>query len=446
MNQPNLFDEIDHTTWGGNGTFLQVGNEAADITVAHNSVVHSGNVVTAYGGTAASPRAIRGFRFVDNIVPHNRYGIFGTNWGTGTSAIARYFADGAITANVLAGGNGSLYPAGNFFPTMAQLLSELENPGAHDYRPLPSSPLRRAATDGTTVGVDFDELTRALGAVDLGPGSASAPPAPTGFRAQTAGLAVMLSWNASAGAASYILEAGSAPGLANLFNANVGAGTSLGTMVQGGIYFARVRAVNAGGVSASSAEVRLMVGAGLGPCGVPAPPMAHAVQTSGSNVRLSWQPSAGATSYVLEAGSASGLANLVDVNVGAVTSLGTTASPSRYFTRVRAVSACGISAPSNEVTFALACATLAAPTGLAFAKSGRLLTLVWNGSPGAATYQLQAGTAPGLSNALNVDIGSATRQQFDLAGVPPGTYFVRVLVKTACGASGPSADVAIPVP
>ena len=56
---------------------------------------------------------------------------------------------------------------------------------------------------------------------------------------------------------------------------------------------------------------------------------------------LSWVPNADARSYQVEAGSASGAANLFNANVGGVLSLSTLAPAGNYFTRVRAVNGCG---------------------------------------------------------------------------------------------------------
>jgi hypothetical protein len=87
----NLFYDINHEAWGGNGWFLQVGDEPADILVEHNTIVQSGNLVTAYGGTRTQPRPIRGFRFLNNIAWHNTYGVFGNGIGVGLQAFAAYF-------------------------------------------------------------------------------------------------------------------------------------------------------------------------------------------------------------------------------------------------------------------------------------------------------------------------------------------------------------------
>ena len=85
-------------------------------------------------------------------------------------------------------------------------------------------------------------------------------------------------------ATGYIVEAGSASGLTNIGTVSV-PGRSLTFANVPGFYFLRVRATNAGGASAPSAEVMIAVG------GVPAPPSApnftsHTVSVS--TVTLTW--------------------------------------------------------------------------------------------------------------------------------------------------------------
>ena len=41
----NLVLDINGSFWGGDGTFAQIGGEPADVTIDHNTIVHSGNVV-----------------------------------------------------------------------------------------------------------------------------------------------------------------------------------------------------------------------------------------------------------------------------------------------------------------------------------------------------------------------------------------------------------------
>jgi hypothetical protein len=81
----------------------------------------------------------------------------------------------------------------------------------------------------------------------------------------------------------------------------------------------------------------------------PPPPSALSAIVSGGVVVLTWTPSTGAEEYFVEAGSTPGARDLYNARVGAVPSLVTAAPPGRYYVRVRARNASGLSAPSNEI-------------------------------------------------------------------------------------------------
>jgi len=180
--------------------------------------------------------------------------------------------------------------------------------------------------------------------------SADLPGPPTGLQATVAGRTVSLRWTApaSGGAPSgYRLEAGNGPGLANL--ATIGTGLAPGLDVGGvpdGTYFVRVRAERGGIVGPASNEVQVVVNA----CPVPGAPTALAFSVAGNRVvTLTWGAASGASGYVLEAGSAPGLANLAVLLLSGGTSTAVSAPPGRYFVRARAVNGCGAGPSSNEV-------------------------------------------------------------------------------------------------
>ena len=180
------------------------------------------------------------------------------------------------------------------------------------------------------------------------------------------------------------------------------------------------------------------------------PPANFAAQTNGLGVTFTWGASAGASSYQLEVGSGPGLSNLFTGDLGGGTSFSAAGPAGTYFARLRARAGATLSSPSNEITFTLGtggpCVPPGAPTNLTFSKAGTNLTISWTPAAGATTYRLVAGTAPGLSNAFDGVLGSATSQTFNVAGIPGGVYFVRVLAINACGSSGASNEVAIPLP
>lgn len=181
----------------------------------------------------------------------------------------------------------------------------------------------------------------------------------------------------------------------------------------------------------------------------PSAPNSLVATVTGSTVTLMWAASPGGTptSYVVQAGSASGLSNLANSNTGsaAPTLTATGIGPGTYFVRVLAQNAGGTSAPSNEVivTVAGGCGFApAVPTGLTTSASGSTVTLTWQKpAVGCAptSYIIQAGSSPGASNLANFSTGN-TDTSFSAGGVGAGAYYVRVLAATAAGTSGPSPD------
>ena len=88
------------------------------------------------------------------------------------------------------------------------------------------------------------------------------PDAPGGMRSTVAGSTVVLGWNGSAGSpTSYIIEAASRPGAADLLVSDTGstATAMIATNVGSGTYFVRVFARNACGVSGASSEIVIVV-------------------------------------------------------------------------------------------------------------------------------------------------------------------------------------------
>ena len=164
----NVF-EID-TAMGGTGLFMTMSSGPLNITVDHNTIIHTGKIVNV-GGPAVS-----GFTYTNNMSRHNTYGVQGQGYGIGLSTLNHYFPGHVFKGNVLAGGNPSLYPSGNYFPTAAQFNAAFVNAGAGDYKILSGASLGGAPT---TVGVAMPALKAAEDGAASGSSWASTPPPST---------------------------------------------------------------------------------------------------------------------------------------------------------------------------------------------------------------------------------------------------------------------------
>lgn len=273
----------------------------------------------------------------------------------------------------------------------------------------------------------------------------SGPPAPpTNLAASASGSTVTITWQPGAGAAptGYQLEAAATPSGAAIASVPVASTGLTAPSVPDGTYYLRVRAVNAAGVSAPSAEVSVTVG--VPACGaVPAAPVNLTQVVSGGVVTLTWTHGSGGcppAHYVLSAGSQSGLADLASVNLGAITAFSTPAPPGTYFLRVAAANAWGTSAASNEVvvTIGPSCVVPGAPEAFVATATGTLASFQWQppltgGVP--SNYLLEAGTTPSGAELTVVPLNGLSFA----AQAPPGSYYLRVRAQNACG-TGPASS------
>jgi hypothetical protein len=174
----NLFHGITKTL--GSGWFLLIGDEPRDVTVDHNTIDFDGTTaVYAYGGTDAAPRQIAGFRFVNNALRHNQYGINGAGAASGTATLTAYFPGAVVQGNWFQGGTASRYPSGNIFSGTFE--AAFMDVFADDYRVSVNSVLLGGALDGTNIGADIFTLNAGLRLA--GGGTAAAGPSrPAGLR------------------------------------------------------------------------------------------------------------------------------------------------------------------------------------------------------------------------------------------------------------------------
>lgn len=402
---------------------------------------------------------------------------------TGNGRIAVYFNDpnGQVPDNGSFGVGGGYYTTGDKrtingteFQAFVQGFAILNNSGPH----LVSAGCVEAAlthTLGHTIGLgdsnaagaimqpslpgncasslgtdDLNGLRAIYAPVASGP---NPPAAPTAFSATAVLNTVNLTWTpATTGgpAETYLIEAGTGPGLANLVTISINAPqTSLSVGgVAPGIYYVRVRARNVRGTSTPSPEAAVNVGN----CTAPGTPRSLTASTNDTSVGLTWAPPAGGgpvQGYLLGVGSAPGAINLLVLPLPASpTSLGAVAGYGDYYVRLHAQNSCGLSAPTPDVLVRVQpCAAAPNMPTLAFTRSGNQVTFNWTLAPGGAAptrYWIGVGQSSGNYNILVAPTPSLS-PSFTAAG-PSGTYFVRVAAQNACGFSQLSNEVQVVIP
>jgi hypothetical protein len=146
------------------------------------------------------------------------------------------------------------------------------------------------------------------------------------------------------------VAAGSRPGASDHGTFDVGSDLLLSAIVGPGTYWVRVFAANPTGTSQPTPDVTFTV---VRPT-PPAPPTGLLATISNRTVTLTWQAPSGGSApvqYIVEAGSAPGLANLAVFSTGSTgtTAVFTNVPTGIYHVRVRARSATLTGTPSSEI-------------------------------------------------------------------------------------------------
>jgi hypothetical protein len=185
---------------------------------------------------------------------------------------------------------------------------------------------------------------------------------PNELRAVVSDTTVTFTWTAVSGATGYRIEAGSVSGASNLANLVLPpVATYSVSNVPPGVYYVRVRSVNAAAQSAASNEVIVSVGSRSIPSCVlpPEPPIDVRGNVNGAHVMLSWTPSptgCPASGYIVRAGSREGTADLAQLAVQSPT-LSLNAPDGVYFISIVATNAYGASAPTGGLVVPVAVPT-----------------------------------------------------------------------------------------
>ncbi len=263
-----------------------------------------------------------------------------------------------------------------------------------------------------------------------GGGGGNPPAVPTGLTATAGNAQVGLSWNASSGATSYHVKRGTTSGGPYT---QIGAPTTTSysdtSVTNGTPYYYVVSAVNSAGESANSSQ------ASATPVAPPAVPTGLTATAGNQQVSLSWTASAGATSYNVKRGTASGgpYTTVASPTTATYTDMGLTNGTPYYYV-VSAVNSAGESANSSEVS-ATPVAPPAVPAGLTATAGNQQVSLAWTPSIGAASYNVKRGA---VSGGPYTTVASPTTASYNDTGLTNGTPYYYVV--SAVNSSGESAN------
>ncbi len=264
-----------------------------------------------------------------------------------------------------------------------------------------------------------------------------ATPAPSGLTASAGNALVTLNWTASSGATSYNVKRSTTSGGPYTTIGSPSSTFASDSSVTNGItYYYVVSAANSAGESANSSEVSATPAA-------PAPGTPGSLTASAGNgaVSLAWNTASNATGYNLKRSTSSGGPY---TTVASVTSTSITdsslANGTTYYYVVSATNGSGESANSAQASATpSAPVPPASPTGLAASPGNAQVSLTWNTTAGAASYNVKRSTTSG---GPFTTIGTATTASANDTTVANGTtYYYVVSAVSGAGESANSAQV-----
>ena len=271
-----------------------------------------------------------------------------------------------------------------------------------------------------------------------GSGGAKAPAVPSGLTAAAGNAQVTLNWAASSGATGYYVKRSTTTGGPyTQIATQVGTNDTDTGLTNGTKYFYVVSAYNSAGQSGNSAEVSATPV--LPP---PATPTGLAATAGNAQVSLTWTASSAATSYHVKRSTSSGAETQIAAPSSTSYTDGGLTNGAKYFYVVSAVNSGGESANSAEVSAAPVAPVNppATPAGLQATGGNAQVSLSWNASAGAASYNVKRSTTNGGPYGTAVASPSATYYT-DSTVTNGATYYYVVSAVNSAGQSANSAQV-----
>ncbi|HWZ62431.1 MAG TPA: protease pro-enzyme activation domain-containing protein [Steroidobacteraceae bacterium] len=287
------------------------------------------------------------------------YQIAAIEYGSAANLSACNASQGAISNavcvfyDVTLGSNAAPCTVASFSDTGSAPASACDNAGNGAYTIGLMTAASAAGTGSYPAGAGYD-LATGLGSVDaanlIAAVAGLAPPNGLSATASLNSAAVTLKWSADAGAGTFNVYQGTAPGKEGATPVQTASGTTatISGLQNGQTYYFEIAGLSVFGTSPDSNEASATT--------IPAVPAGLSASAGNAMVTLSWGASSGATSYnVYQSTSAStigpGLAPVQTPSTTSTTLTGLTNGTTYYFA-VQAVDAGGASAMSNMASAA----------------------------------------------------------------------------------------------
>ena len=325
----------------------------------------------------------------------------------------------------ISGSTGTLYVNGTVVGTNSAMTLKPSSLGSTNLNYIGKSQFTNPYLNGLVD--EFQIYNTALSASQVA--QLAAPPAtPTGLAATAGDGQIALSWGAAAGTGYNIKRAPASGGPYTIIATGITntSYTDFG-LANGTIYYYVVSTINGMGESANATPVSAT------PFGPPTTPAGLNVVSFNAAVSLNWTASAGAASYNVKRSTSSGGSYTTISSGAASTSYSDTSvtAGTTYYYAVSAVNATGESADSTQ---AFIVAAPAMPAGLAATPGDALVTLSWNVSGGATSYNVLRSTTNGTGYST-VANGVASTGYGDSSVTNGTTYYYVVSASNAGGES-----------
>lgn len=288
----------------------------------------------------------------------------------------------------------------------------------------------------TAAGTSTDSGPRApINGIQIVPTSTTPPPAaPTGLTATAvSSTQINLAWTASGGATGYNVKVATVSGgpyitIASGITATTYSDTSAAPGVTS--YYV-VSAFNSGGESANSTQASAMT--------PPAAPTGLSATAGNAQVSLAWTASTGTTSYNVKRATVNGGPYTTIASPTTTSYTDTTAvNGTTYYYVVAATNAAGTSTNSTQVSATPSAPTVpAAPSGLTATAGKRKISLAWNASSGAISYNAKRSSVSG-GPYTTIATGITTTSYTDSGLSTGSTYYYVVSAVNSVGESANS--------